>query len=202
MRTLHRALWGLLAATPVIIAPIDARAEPPSQSSEAAATKAASARRWYGWQTLIVAGGSSLLLGATAIFSATNTNSSLSNVSFGGFLASFSGFAVGGPIVHWAHRNVGKGFASLGINVGAIGIGAGVGFVAAGGHEGPSDIAAGLGAGLGALTGLILDVSLLTYDPLPPAGNTSSVQHRRPPLLLPALDIRKDRASLGLIGTF
>ena len=57
-------------------------------------------------------------------------------MSFAGFVSSYGGYALGGPIVHWAHRNVGKGFASLGINVAAIMTGTFIGFAAAGGHEG------------------------------------------------------------------
>ena len=71
--------------------------------------------RWYGWQTLITDGASlAMLMGAAS-----------SNDSAGTWLA-LSGltYSLGGPTVHWAHGNVGKGAASLGLRLGLpVGLG-------------------------------------------------------------------------------
>ncbi len=53
-------------------------------------------KRWYGWQTLLTDGAAILTIGEVPA------------LSIGTYL-------LGGPVVHWAHGNVEKGFLSLGI---------------------------------------------------------------------------------------
>ncbi len=55
---------------------------------------------WYGWQTLIADGGT---LAATYVT--------------GSPIVFLGGYALGAPIVHWAHGNVAAGFGSLGVRV-------------------------------------------------------------------------------------
>jgi hypothetical protein len=71
----------------------------PAAAEETAPTSRSS---WYGWQTLLVDGG---VLGAT-----------LATKNHYVFLG---GYTLGAPIVHWAHGNVWRGFASLGLRVAA-----------------------------------------------------------------------------------
>lgn len=71
---------------------------PWGEQRQAAAPKPQTRTVWYGWQTL--------LTDAAAISSA--------------FIRPEIGigtYALGGPIVHWAHGNTGRGFVSLGVRV-------------------------------------------------------------------------------------
>jgi hypothetical protein len=109
----------------------------------------------------------------------------------------FGGLAFGGPIVHWAHGNVGKGFLSLGINAsgGALGsmIGAFLG-------EGPGGGL--LGGFAGGLAANIIDATVLAYEERAPSRYRAETRQPERPTLLPTIDIRSDRASLGFAGTF
>jgi hypothetical protein len=71
--------------------------------------------RWYGWQTLITDGASlSMLIGAGSAKDSAGTWVALSGLTY----------ALGGPTVHWAHGNGGKGAASLGLRLGLpVGLG-------------------------------------------------------------------------------
>jgi hypothetical protein len=169
-------------------APLPWRTPPPVEPS----------RRWYGWQTLIVDGVSIV----TAVAASTPPSQVLLGMPIGG-----AGVLFGGPIVHWAHGHVGKGFASLGILFagslvgGAIGVAVGCasGF-AVRCSEGLSWRMAGflVGFPVGALVGSAFDVALLAYEkrdslsrPAPRAGS-----------FLPVIDARRDRLVLGLGGAF
>lgn len=158
-----------------------------------------SRKRWYGWQTLTVFGGSTLLMAASVAIDSMRLEG---DVALGGFGMAFSGYALGGPIVHWAHGNVGKGFASLGMNVAGIMSGFASGLYAVGGHDGNVTLGFALGGSIGSLVATILDTTLLTYDQRGPAREDASARQRQPMALVPTLDIRKDRASLGFIGAF
>lgn len=72
-----------------------------------ATPEAPETRRWYGGYVL-AADGASLLVGLSGVLAPP-----MALVGFGGYL-------VGAPIVHWSRGHVGKGFASLGLRVGAI----------------------------------------------------------------------------------
>ncbi len=68
--------------------------------------------KWYGWKTIIGVAGSDLLAVGGAL---TALGSSVG----GAFLfVGLSGHVVTGPIVHWSHGHIGKGFGSLGLNIG------------------------------------------------------------------------------------
>ncbi len=70
-------------------------------------------RSWYGWQTLVADGASfTFIVAASGSSHQGDADSVLATV---GVL----GYFFGAPSVHWAHENVGKGFASLGIRGGS-----------------------------------------------------------------------------------
>lgn len=82
--------------------------EPATAAAEPSATPETPAtRRWYGGY-LLAADGASLLVGLTGVLAPP-----MALVGFGGYL-------VVAPIVHWSRGHVGKGFASLGLRVGAL----------------------------------------------------------------------------------
>ena len=112
---------------------------------------------WYGWQNLVVDGG---VVVASAGLGAANG-------SAGGVLA-VTGYLFGGPIVHWSHGQVGRGFASLGIRVGAPFLFATLGYVAFRGESRSDDFAGAiglvLGFGFGVLSAIIIDAAALAYE--------------------------------------
>jgi hypothetical protein len=59
-----------------------------------------------------------------------------------------------------------------------------------------------VGAGLGGLTANAIDAFVLAYGQRGPVSTTAGACPRQPLVLLPTLDIRKDRASFGCVGTF
>lgn len=145
------------------------------------APQVVAAERWFGWQTLIVMGGGTVL---TPVF----------GVGLGGLW-------LGPPIVHWAHGQVGEGFAVLGINT-ALGV---TGAIAAYAGYCGSDFSCsssvpleGLfaigGAALGMLIGGTIDVIAWTYEPDVAMQGTLDV--------LPHLELTAERATLGVAGVF
>ena len=71
-------------------------------------------RTWYGWQTLILDAASVASLGIGAVLYARQG----SREDLAPQVLLWSGFAgslLGAPIVHWAHTDTGRGFASLGM---------------------------------------------------------------------------------------
>jgi hypothetical protein len=99
---------------------------------------------WYGWQILIIDGAASAL----SLLSLTG-NEVPSYVAAGAI-------ALGPPIVHWAHRETGSGFASLAVRVLVPGFGAVIGLIADR-NVGTTVYAL---TGLGYLTALTVDVAL------------------------------------------
>jgi hypothetical protein len=76
---------------------------------------------WYGWQMLIGFGASdAFLLGSVG----TSQAGGAANATMPLLAAGLAGHALTAPVTHWAHGHVGKGFASLGLTLGA-GIAAG-----------------------------------------------------------------------------
>jgi len=120
-------------------------------------------REWYGWQTLIVDGGS---LGILIVGSSTNSSAAAGAFFFTNIL--------GPPIVHWAHGNVGTGFASFGIRGGAwlcmiAGILATADF---GGGSSKSDSGAGVAlvavGVIGVLAAPAIDAAVFAFDDVTP----------------------------------
>lgn len=143
-------------------------------------------RVWYGWHHLIVFGASASLVPVAVELE-------------DGFLAlaSFSGFAVGGPIVHLAHGNVVKGLASFGLNVLCTMGGSFMATAAASGsHYDTIMTSMGVGVGFGLLTANLIDIAALAYDEPEPQSHPSI------PQLAPQIRVAPGSATIGLGGIF
>ncbi|XXY54231.1 hypothetical protein WME91_24175 [Sorangium sp. So ce269] len=150
---------------------------------------------WYGWQHLLVALGSLIILpvGAGA------ESGPLVMVGVGGF-------ALGGPVTHWANGNVGKGFISLGLNAGgALGGGLiGMAIASSGNGDGWAALAGfGYGGSLGLLTANIIDIAALEYEERGTAESYDYIRVRSPRLrLAPQVGLAPGGATFGLGGAF
>ncbi|WP_394836532.1 hypothetical protein LVJ94_06455 [Pendulispora rubella] len=78
------------------------------------------------------------------------------------------GYVFGGPIVHWTHERLGKGFLSLGFRIAGPLAGLGVGALIPT-LVGPGDNLAGslIGASAGAGLAMVLDATLLGFERAP-----------------------------------
>jgi hypothetical protein len=141
---------------------------------------------WYGWQTLIADGGT---LAATIVT--------------GHPLVFAGGYTLGAPIIHWAHGNVGTGFASLGIRIVAPVV---TGFAAAAlaqpdvptGRENVQ--ALGIGFLAGGLFASVFDAAFL-------ARSTTTIAPQRPSnaatwRVEPRVSVAPGGASAGVGGVF
>jgi hypothetical protein len=163
-----------------------------------------SKRVWYGWQTLLVFGGS---LGVGLIGGIGGGASGSDAVLLSGLSIGGGGFLLGGPVTHWVHGNVAKGFGSLGLNFGmpVVGgaLGAGLVCISAGCDADQGiDIFLGVvvGGSLGLIASMILDVSVLSYENQP----TKPVISRRAPgwKIVPDLRITHEKTTFGFAGVF
>ena len=157
--------------------------------------------KWYGWQTLLV--DASTLTTGILVAAASEGDA-------GGLGASIAlgGYALGGPIVHWANGQVGKGFASLGLRLGAPLVGGLTGFaLGAAGDSGCRDFC--LGAAVGATLGVIAGgIAAVVVDSAVLARKQVVVTdgHARRPTVQWAptggYDAKRQAATLGVSGTF
>ena len=112
---------------------------------------------WYGWQNLLVDG--SVIVASAGLGAA--------NGSAGGVLLG-TGYLFGGPIVHWSHGQIGRGFASLGIRGGAPLVFGALGYLAFHGDSSGADLGGFfgfvLGFGFGALSAIVIDAAALAYE--------------------------------------
>ena len=178
----------------------------PWSSSTPGLPAAPSKRGWYGWQTLIVFGVSaSITLTGLITESAVGTDgAALLAIPFAG-----AGFVLGGPVVHWAHGNIGRGFGVLGLNIGAPAVtaGLGVGIACASGACSRSGDGAGiflslvLGGSAGLLAAMIVDVSVLSHGSNTPVA--ASALNKAPGwMILPDLHISREKTTFGVVGAF
>jgi hypothetical protein len=135
-------------------------------------------------------------------------------LAFGTFVLAFgtglSGFAFGGPIVHWAHGHVGKGFGALGLNVGLTSVGGlvGVAAICSGGCNGEWSGLTQLfgfviGGGVGLLSANIIDVAALSYETVGPAAEEQSRRRRHPGLtVVPQVGWSPQQSYFGVAGSF
>ena len=148
-------------------------------------------RIWYGWQTLLADGASfGLMLGGAAVASRQHASGDTgSNITGVGVL----GYTFAPAIVHFIHRNPGRGFASIGLRIGlpiAAGI---VGAALSSGCD--RYLCESDGAAVGALLGvggaIAMDAALFAYD-----------APKRPTLgaFSPRVIVGRDRAWLGIGG--
>jgi hypothetical protein len=134
-------------------------------------------RHWYGWQIMIT-DASAIALGLTA---------TTSGGPWG--VAAATTYVLGGPIVHWEHGAVGKGFGSLGLRV-LLPLAAAVAWFGACFYSctgsGGTTAAVALGA-FGLLVPPMLDYAALAYEPAPAARTDAGALR-----LAPALGAVKD----------
>ena len=165
-----------------------------------------SRRVWYGWQTLFVYAGATTV-GLTSLFSGIASGSEA--LVFGGTVIGGAGLVLGGPIVHWAHGNTARGFAALGLSLGAplVGAALGVGIGCAAGACGNGSQGFGVAFGIifggaaGVLTAMVVDVSALSYETKAAVGSSAST--RSPGwTILPDLKISREKTTFGVAGVF
>jgi hypothetical protein len=106
----------------------------------------ATARRWYGGQTLLADGLSVLTMPIV--------------IGFGGYLLAT-------PIIHVAHGRVGRAVGSLAMRVGFPFALAVVGAGGRSGGRGPSTEGVVVGGVLGMATAIVIDAAVLAYEPAP-----------------------------------
>ncbi|MBI2892774.1 MAG: hypothetical protein HYY06_04430 [Deltaproteobacteria bacterium] len=165
-RGVRRAVSAALIAALAVSLPVVATAQPvaswdgfQSTANEPplrVAHERPEARRWYGWQILVVDFASMMLIPAAGI--------------------GVGGYALGGPIVHWAQGETGRGFGSLAMRVLSptlLGLGGAAVMCANGecdGEMGGLAAAVGLliGAAIGAVSAIAVDVAVLGYGPAEP----------------------------------
>lgn len=187
-----------LAKEALVSLPTAGDATSGASSARAPTTRDASAGRdgspenasWYGWQTLITDGAALL---AAPIAPAAGVGL----------------YLVGAPLVHATHGRFGTAAGSFGLRLGAPLVGGVTGIVLWGlgsdcGFDGPelcglgSVLYGAVGAGLGVITAVTLDASLLAREPAPPqAKRTSAISFR------PSASPRRDGGlDVGLGGTW
>ena len=149
-----------LAAVPEAPTPVRESAQPPSSPVPTASS-------WYGWQTLTTDGASALLM----VMALSSSNGSSSETATAVAWLSVGTFVVGGPIVHFAHGNAGKGLGSLALRVGLPLVVGGLGAMAERTQCGGGDFCGVGGAFLGGLAGVVgtiaIDSTLLGYERVP-----------------------------------
>ena len=110
------------------------------------------------------------------------------------------GLIFGGPILHWTHGHVGRGFAVLGMNLGlGSGLGALGGVILGGGNDAGVLLGAGGGALLGLVVANILNAAAFSYDEVPnPRLRLRAARVN----VVPRLDVTPGGAQLVLLGSF
>ena len=136
-------------------------------------------RYWYGWQSLLVDGASLALFIPGALTKQDPV-----------WLSALLVFSLGGPIVHWAHGNIGRGFGSLGIRVITAPL-----LMLFGVHMGDGHILSTLIASALYAVPAAIDAALLAYD-----APTSTTPGRL--VWAPTLDLRAGGATVGVAGSF
>jgi hypothetical protein len=144
--------------------------------------------RWYGWQTLVS--------------DAASIATFAGGVALGGVPGNYlmgtavAGYALGGPIVHFAHKNPGRGMASFGLRVPLpILLGAGtVALVCRGGGGDFCGVVAIPGGLLGIGLAIALDAAALARDSVPvePGREASTLR------LSPTISVSRREVNVGL----
>ena len=150
-------------------------------------------RRWYGWETL-TSDGVSLTMVVVGVALASNDSgrdTAASDVAFLGVL----NYEFGPGIIHFLHRNPGRGFASMGLRFAMPVAGGFVGASAASGCNGffcqAGAAAVGLLAGMGGA--IAIDAAVFAYDD-PKRSRYARVS------LTPLVTVLPGRAWVGVFG--
>jgi hypothetical protein len=121
-------------------------------------------RKWYGWQTLTADGASFGLLTMAAVFSneAGDHDSDATALAWFGLL----GYELAPGIIHFVHKNPGRGFASMGLRLGMPLTGAilGASFASGCSGFGCEEGGAALGLLLGMGGAIAIDSAVFAYD--------------------------------------
>lgn len=151
------------------------------------------ARRWYGWQTLLLDGAAiALTVGGAGLDGNDAAQTPALGLALGTYLA-------GGPVVHLLHGHPGKAALSLGLRVG---VPVTAGAIAAAATQCKPELdgeACGMGtviatigsAALGAVVASIIDGTAIARDPVPNAPSVS-----------PVVQVGKNGGVVGLAGRF
>ncbi|HWZ87786.1 MAG TPA: hypothetical protein VNW92_03020 [Polyangiaceae bacterium] len=161
---------------------------------------------WYGWQTLSTDGAAIGVLLLAGTFIRNDDTDSQRDAADSVLVLSAATYALGGPIVHVAHRQWGKAVTSTGLRIGlpVTGILIGAALDRCGPYS-DSDTCGAIGPGVGMLLGIgaaiALDASALAYEPVPVASATRA---RQPLATTAAPFVIADarHALLGVSGTF
>lgn len=148
--------------------------------------KATPKRRWYGYQTML-ADWPALALVIAGVES-EQTAATVAGASL---------WVVGGPLIHVAHGNLGRGLLSLSLRVGGPALGAvslGWSCIPAHGTAPICPIALELGVVLGAMTAHVLDVTLFAWDEPKPTRASAQLS------LMPLFDLAERPTGLMLTG--
>lgn len=180
------------AKTDYLTAP-SAEPAPPSADDEPGDVAARPRRHWYGWQTLTADGASTLLLlfGAAAAQSDSIGDTGDTMVTMG-----LVGYEFAPGIIHFAHGNPGRGFASFGMRLGMPIAGAFLGAAAASGCDGFECEAGGaaLGLFLGMGGAMAIDAAVFAYDDSDRSRSEADAQ------VVPLVAVAPRAAWLGLAG--
>ena len=164
----------------------DAEREDAYDAEEAAAPRS----RWYGWQTLASDG-----VSLTALVVGAGMSSGRDD--FGSELAWFGvvGYVVAPGIVHFTHRNPGRGFGSFGLRLGMPLAGAFIGLAMASGCDRNLCEASGAGAGilLGIGAAVAIDAAVFAYDDRKRARSRGTG-------LVPLVSVSRRQAWIGVGG--
>lgn len=173
-------------APPLTPPPITAKpaAHQPDRAPPVPAAPPVMTRRWYGWQ-IILTDASAVALTVTGALSESD----------GLITVGVLTYLFGPPTVHFAHRNVGRGFGSLGLRLGAPFVGALLGVAIANCGEN-SDFCgmpeAAVAVTATTLTAVVIDAAVLAYD-----------VEKKPSLSwAPSVRVSRDGAGLVVGGRF
>jgi hypothetical protein len=156
-------------------------------------------RKWYGWQTLAADGASLAALTVAVVLSDRAARGSdqkgVSGNATGLVWFGALGYELAPGIIHFVHRNPGRGFASMGLRLGMPLAGAFLGASVASGCSGFACQEGGAGVGilLGMGGAIAIDAAVLAYDdPKKPGPRGLS--------LTPLVAVTRRQAWLGIGG--
>lgn len=178
-------------AAPTVVAQVAVEAPPPPRR----------VHRWYGFQTLIV---------DTAIFAIGTVGLAVNEPTL--TTVGITGYFIGGPIIHWSHGHVGKGFGDFGLRcafpVGGLAVGAIIGVIAMprdNSSKASDIVTAGVavGAVAGVLAAFAFDALVLADDTVTDGPDEARARLEKPSYtLLPQVALGKNATTLGVAGTF
>lgn len=177
-----KPFWGFCLLAFLHSFALPARAQVPSVSPTPQPSETAAQSEWYGWQTLLTDAASITLITAGAMVQDGNSHSQDGNRMLGTslMLTGLAGYVAGAPIMHFGKRQPGRGLGSIAMRVSLPFVGGVIGAESASCHASSDESGycgvgeAALGVGLGALTAIALDASVLAWAPMKEEGNAEA----------------------------